>query len=781
MTADMGIIEHDGIALLKSKTSLKQLLIPKRQQSQQALRKRSQSSSRVSKDDSLQTAVPYNCIKTAVVGVKSIEPRSATSARAPSSVHSVTLSSRPSTSRGVPKQQGNDFILATERQAEIPKHTEQRSGRHRASTLTNFSKPYGLLQEHTLIPTPRPVRKISHQLLGHDSSNPSPRYIQRAITDSALSGTTTQNINEVRTASMPAQDQSSQLGAQIPQSSGAKRLDETVSQSPERMSESSTLGRDGTRGSTQSVHSFGSSLRESKHSSTFTKKSSTTEITLDADVLVENKEVIKIDSETNSYDDSDDLASPISPDILEHNRTSIQITEAMTAPIWSLLTPGRNINSQSRPLISYERVRNMLHQPPALQKPTASHDHYGFRKSSRDVTLDSYNTWYQDYSKFQTKRNKKWQDMLADHRNSPSNPNGFPAPSAKVQRYIRKGLPPACRGDAWFFYSGGAKLLKDHPNHYVDLVIQSQTDHLNRNDREAVERDLHRTFPDNIHFKTETTSTSTHIIETPIMTALRRILCAFAVDHPKIGYCQSLNFIAGLLLLFLPEEKAYWMLHIITTDLLPGTHELSLEGANIDLWVLMLALKQANPGVWAKVGGDVGSSSSRLPPISLCTTSWFMSIFIGTLPIESVLRVWDVLFYEGSKTLFRIALAIFKVGETQIKSVQDPMETFQIVQTLPRKMVDIGNLFDIAFSRGEVGKLWIEKRRGERKAFYAKARAVEKARRESKDLEIQKSPTSHGEEPTSPAATDMASPTSTLGVESRDGYWGRIKDIKSER
>ena len=277
--------------------------------------------------------------------------------------------------------------------------------------------------------------------------------------------------------------------------------------------------------------------------------------------------------------------------------------------------------------------------------------------------------------------------------------------------------------------------------------------------------DLHRTFPDNIHFKTETTSTSTQIIETPIMTALRRILCAFAIDHPKIGYCQSLNFIAGLLLLFLPEEKAYWMLHIITIRLLPGTHELSLEGANIDLWVLMLALKQANPGVWAKVGGDVGSSSNRLPPISLCTTSWFMSIFIGTLPIESVLRVWDVLFYEGSKTLFRIALAIFKSGETQIRSVQDPMETFQIVQTVPRKMVDIGNLFDIAFTRGEVGRRWIEKRRGERRAFYANARAMEKARRESKDLGSRNPSTSYGKALSSPAVTNMASPRSTVGVE----------------
>jgi Rab-GTPase-TBC domain len=30
--------------------------------------------------------------------------------------------------------------------------------------------------------------------------------------------------------------------------------------------------------------------------------------------------------------------------------------------------------------------------------------------------------------------------------------------------------------------------------------------------------------------------------------ALRRVLCAYAMRNPEVGYCQGLNFIAGLLL-----------------------------------------------------------------------------------------------------------------------------------------------------------------------------------------------------------------------------------------
>jgi hypothetical protein len=42
----------------------------------------------------------------------------------------------------------------------------------------------------------------------------------------------------------------------------------------------------------------------------------------------------------------------------------------------------------------------------------------------------------------------------------------------------------------------------------------------------------------------------------------------------QTDFMWSLNFITGMLLLFLPEEKAFWMLHIIAADYLPGTHEI---------------------------------------------------------------------------------------------------------------------------------------------------------------------------------------------------------------
>lgn len=346
-------------------------------------------------------------------------------------------------------------------------------------------------------------------------------------------------------------------------------------------------------------------------------------------------------------------------------------------------------------------------------------------------------------------------------------PNRFPSPNAKTKRFVRKGIPPEWRGAAWFYYAGGPAILAQHSGLYDRLTTKEAKDI----DVEAIERDLHRTFPDNVKFKPPTgtqtatgserssQSTMTESTrsrspdsppdgcegETPIITSLRRVLHAFSVYNPRIGYCQSLNFIAGLLLLFVDtEEQCFWLLNVITRIYLPGTHEMSLEGSKVDLGVLMTEIRDTMPAVWDKIGGELEAdptarpqtsksirlprarrkdlsriSTDRLPPITMCMTAWFMSCFIGNLPIETTLRVWDIFFYEGSKTLFRIALAILKIGEGEIRAVSDPMEMFGVVQSMPRKLIDANGLVEACFKRrngfGHLSQETIDTRREERR------------------------------------------------------------------
>ena len=477
---------------------------------------------------------------------------------------------------------------------------------------------------------------------------------------------------------------------------------------------------------------------DSERTSIATKSTSFTELTVDAHSRPTSKAASMtvddaIDMYAAGFTDDDDSAVRESRETSiseEERRRSIRIAEAINESMGDLVLPspsstGESTSSQA--IMSGEALSNKSSLPPSLVLPTSTRDQYGFLKSNHHITLQQYDVWSAMYLPDQERRTRKWTTYMRDHGLSTSCPTRFPGRSTKTQRFIRKGIPPAWRGPAWFFYAGGDAYLKQHAGLYDYLVTRSEAK-LPETDREAIERDINRTFPDNIHFKPDHNPPPSSVAEPPILTSLRRVLRAFAFHSPRIGYCQSLNFLTGLLLLFLPEEKAFWMLHIITTVNLPGTHEVSLEGANVDLWVLMVALKSSMPGIWSKVGaagtpGDGLDNSARLPPISLCTTSWFMSLFIGTLPIESVLRVWDVLFYEGSRTLFRVALTIFKFGEQRIKNVGDSMELFQVIQSLPRGMLDAGTLINAVCRRGAVGAEWIEARRWERREWYSRERA----------------------------------------------------------
>lgn len=427
-------------------------------------------------------------------------------------------------------------------------------------------------------------------------------------------------------------------------------------------------------------------------------------------------------------------------------------------------------------------------RPPTVEPDVPPRDRYGFKKVSHYVTARMYDDWNKDYNQYLERRRKKWYAMMHQYGYETEPAIRFPQKSEKVKRYVRKGIPPEFRGAAWWYYARGPRELAKNPFIYRELTDRVDNGALTDNDREHIERDLHRTFPDNVRFKPdpttmhdaqagagggtttkegsnlkdETLATSadtsetgspesaakkknkkrhTDEPETPILQSLRRVLQAFAVHRPEVGYCQSLNFIAGLLLLFLSkddsdleeaETKAFILLNIVTTQHLPSTHGVSLEGANIDIGVLMSCIRDSLPAIWNKLDDQkelnaIGAAATmaggvgglRLPTVSLATTAWFMSLFVGTLPIESVLRVWDCLFLDGSKTLFRIALAIFKHSEDQILRVSDPMEIFQVVQSEPRKMLDINTLMDCCYKRragfASISQDIVERRRRERR------------------------------------------------------------------
>lgn len=73
--------------------------------------------------------------------------------------------------------------------------------------------------------------------------------------------------------------------------------------------------------------------------------------------------------------------------------------------------------------------------------------------------------------------------------------------------------------------TGAVNDMATHPGHYSELVEASLGTSSLATDE--IERDLHRSLPDHPAFQSDTG-----------ISALRRVLTAYAYRNPKIGYCQ---------------------------------------------------------------------------------------------------------------------------------------------------------------------------------------------------------------------------------------------------
>lgn len=83
--------------------------------------------------------------------------------------------------------------------------------------------------------------------------------------------------------------------------------------------------------------------------------------------------------------------------------------------------------------------------------------------------------------------------------------------------------------------------------------------------------------------------------------------------------------------------------------------------------------------------------------LSLFTFNWFLTLFVDNVPPETFLRIWDTFLYEGSKVLFRFALAFFKVAEDEIVTQKNNMAVNKYLQVMGENMVNLNQISQIAF------------------------------------------------------------------------------------
>eukprot|EP01103_Thecamoeba_quadrilineata_P012936 TRINITY_DN3461_c0_g2_i1.p1 TRINITY_DN3461_c0_g2~~TRINITY_DN3461_c0_g2_i1.p1 ORF type:complete len:897 (-),score=197.99 TRINITY_DN3461_c0_g2_i1:267-2957(-) len=244
--------------------------------------------------------------------------------------------------------------------------------------------------------------------------------------------------------------------------------------------------------------------------------------------------------------------------------------------------------------------------------------------------------------------------------------------SPRLKNLVRCGIPDDLRAELWQYLSGSRhKSITSKKTYEMYLRHAEEACRMGTTTRRAdeeqkssgegegegekmatksgnqrfvvgeIERDLARTLPEHPFYHSEEG-----------LLSLKNVLLAFSLSNPEIGYCQSMNILVALFLLYLSEENAFWLLSSLCEDLRPDNYYRHMIGTLVDQTILERLLKDHLP--------DLSDHLIKCQvPLNVISQSWFYCFFLNYVPLETGLRIIDCFFFEGSNILFAVGIALF--------------------------------------------------------------------------------------------------------------------------
>lgn len=223
-------------------------------------------------------------------------------------------------------------------------------------------------------------------------------------------------------------------------------------------------------------------------------------------------------------------------------------------------------------------------------------------------------------------------------------------PQAGGKTVLNVCPPTSPREHNWYLWSGAAKKKSkelaannlSYAKLHKELEPEDETTEDGKSEEEEdtrselhkqlyqIDLDLERTWPEHEYIRSKNGQAQ-----------LRRLLKAWVVLRPSVGYYQSMNFVAAWLLTALSsEEQAFWVMVSIFEDIFPAYYNPEMVGIRTLVDKFTTLVTKELPTFHKCSQDNFGI------PSGFRAYSWFLSLFFSALSPEALLRVWDFILYQ---------------------------------------------------------------------------------------------------------------------------------------
>ncbi|KAG8199210.1 hypothetical protein JTE90_016030 [Oedothorax gibbosus] len=234
---------------------------------------------------------------------------------------------------------------------------------------------------------------------------------------------------------------------------------------------------------------------------------------------------------------------------------------------------------------------------------------------------------------------REWERILND-----PNRVDFHKDKSKLIDAVKKGVPRHKRGEIWQYLAEQNRSwnnVKDDSEDFdmsYEELLKQLTSH-----QHSILIDIGRTFP-NHAFYSQTLG--------PGQLSLFNLLKAYSLFDQEVGYCQGLSFVAGILLLHMPEEDAFFMMKYLMFDLgLRNQYKTDMVAFQVQMYQLSRLVHDNYL--------DLDEHLSKFEISStLYAAPWFLTVFASQFPVGFVARLFDLLFLFGMDVIFKVSLLL---------------------------------------------------------------------------------------------------------------------------